>query len=307
MFQLDVKSAFLHGNLEEEVYVEQPQGFVVAGEENKVYRLKKALYGLKQAPRAWYNRIEQYFAATGFEKCPYEPTLFVKKVGESTLLVSLYVDDVMYAGNDAGLIQEFKRSMEAQFEMSDLGMMKYFLGVEVYQSTSGIFISQPKYAKEVLQRFNLLECNYAKNPMVSRTKFTKAGDGNLVNATEYKQLIGSLLYITATRPDIMYFVCSLSRYMEAPTRLQMMAAKRVLRYLKGTINHGIWYKREGGEDCLQGYTDSAYAGDVDDRKSTSGYVFFLAGGAISWGSKKQPVVTLSTTEAEFVAASHCAT
>ncbi|CAL1409608.1 unnamed protein product [Linum trigynum] len=307
VFQLDVKSAFLNGTLTEEVYVEQPKGFVIAGEEHKVYRLKKALYGLKQAPRAWYSRIEGYFVAHGFQKCPYEHTLFVKKIGKSILLVSLYVDDLMFAGNDPQLIAAFKQSMEAEFEMTDLGRMKYFLGVEVSQCKSGIFISQQKYTREVLERFKLLECNHVKNPMTPGLKFTKAGDGILVNSTEYKQLIGSLLYITATRPDIMYSVCLLSRFMENPTRQHMLAAKRVLRYLKGTLGYGVLYIREAGEESLQGFTDSDYAGDVDDRKSTSGYVFFLAGGAVSWASKKQPVVTLSTTEAEFVAASFCAT
>ncbi|XP_050875004.1 secreted RxLR effector protein 161-like [Lathyrus oleraceus] len=143
--------------------------------------------------------------------------------------------------------------------------------------------------------------------MVPGVKLSVKGDGISVDATQYKQLIGCMLYITTTRPDIMYTVCLLSRYMQAPTRQHMLAAKRVLRYLKGTLTYGIWYKKNAGNECLLGYTDDDYAGDVDDRKSTSGYVFFLAGGAISWASKKQPVVTLSTTEAEFVAASQCAT
>jgi hypothetical protein len=305
--QLDVKSAFLYGELAEDVYVEQPQGFVVAGEESKVYKLKKALYGLKQAPRAWYSRIEKYFLKAGFERCTYEHTLFIKRKGAHVLLVSVYVDDVMYTSNTTSLLEEFKSSMNAEFEMTDLGKMRYFLGVEVFQSKEGIFISQQMYAKEILERFQLLDCNFVHNPMVPGVKLSVKGDGISVDATQYKQLIGCLLYITATRPDIMYTVCLLSRYMQAPTRQHMLAAKRVLRYLKGTLTYGIWYKKNAGNECLLGYTDSDYAGDVDDRKSTSGYVFFLAGRAISRASKKQPVVTLSTTEAEFVAASQCAT
>ncbi|CAL1387753.1 unnamed protein product [Linum trigynum] len=306
VYQLDVKSAFLHGELTEEVYIEQPQGFEVKGEEQKVYKLKKALYGLKQAPRAWYSRIEAYFLKSGFERSDYEHTLFIKKSGNDLLLVSLYVDDLMYTSSSSELIEEFKKSMQEEFEMTDLGRMKYFLGVEVHQSKAGIFINQQKYVKEVLEKYGLSACNFVKNPSAPGTKLSKAGDGVQVDATEYKSLIGSLLYMCATRPDIMYSVCLLSRFMEAPTRQHMFAAKRVLRYLKGTISHGIWYKKKDGNDKLVGYTDSDYAGDLDDRKSTSGYVFFIAGGAISWASKKQPVVTLSTTEAEFVAGSYCA-
>ncbi|CAL1409822.1 unnamed protein product [Linum trigynum] len=307
IYQLDVKSAFLNGELSEEVYVEQPPGFVVAGEESKVYRLHKALYGLKQAPRAWYSRIESYFLKSGFERCSYEHTLFIKKSDAGVLIVSLYVDDLLYTSTDPKCIAEFKRSMEAEFEMSDLGKMKYFLGVEVHQSVAGMFICQKKYIRDMLEKFQLASCNFVKNPVSPGMKFTKAGDGISVNSTEYKQLIGSLLYVTVTRPDIMYIVCTLSRFMESPMRQHMLAAKRVLRYLKGTMAYGIWYKGMKEEEPLLGYTDSDYAGDLDDRKSTSGYTFFLANGVISWASKKQPIVTLSTTEAEFVAASFCST
>ncbi|CAL1391443.1 unnamed protein product [Linum trigynum] len=306
VYQLDVKSAFLYGELAEDVYVEQPQGFEVAGEDSKVYKLKKALYGLKQAPRAWYSRIETYLIKKGFERSCYEHTLFIKRAGEDILIVSIYVDDLLYTSSSNGLITEFKEAMQAEFEMTDLGRMRYFLGVEVTQSQAGIFICQQKYAREVLERFNLQHCSHAHNPIVPGVKLTKAGDGVLVNSTDYKRLVGSLLYITATRPDLMFVVCLLSRFMEMPTRQHMLAAKRVLRYIKGTMQFGIWYKRKQEEESLVGYTDSDYAGDADDRKSTSGYAFFLAGGAVSWASKKQPVVTLSTTEAEFIAAAYCA-
>ncbi|CAL1397608.1 unnamed protein product [Linum trigynum] len=306
VYQLDVKSAFLYGDLAEDVYVEQPQGFVVAGEERKVYKLNKALYGLKQAPRAWYSKIENYFHRAGFERSTYEHTLFIKRSGESFLMVSIYVDDLMYTSNSSSMIEEFKVSMKAEFEMTDPGKLRYFLGVEIIQNDQGIYLSQHKYIKEILEKFRLSACNFVRNPIAPGIKLTKAGDGVPVNPTEYKQLIGSLLYVTVTRPDIMYVVCLLSRFMESPMRQHLLAAKRVLRYLKGTSKFGLWYQKDSGEDNLIGYTDSDYAGDQDDRKSTSGYTFFLAGAAVSWASKKQPVVTLSTTEAEFVAASYCA-
>ncbi|KAG7553691.1 GAG-pre-integrase domain [Arabidopsis suecica] len=306
VYQLDVKSAFLHGELSENVYVEQPLGYVKEGEEHKVYKLIKALYGLKQAPRAWYSKIEAYFSKEGFQRCEYEHTLFVKtEAGNKILIVSLYVDDLIYTGNDESLLQRFKSSMKKEFDMTDLGKMKYFLGVEVIQDADGIFIHQKKYAGEILERFNLLNANEVKNPIVPGVRLSKSGDGNKVDPTTYKQLIGSLMYITSTRPDLMYVVCLLSRYMADPYEQHMQAAKRALRYLKGTLGFGVFYKRkEVGE--LMVYTDSDYAGDIDDRRSTSGYAFLLSGGAVAWASKKQPVVTLSTTEAEFVAAAYCA-
>lgn len=305
VFQLDVKSAFLHGELSETVFIEQPLGYVQEGEEDKVYRLKKALYGLKQAPRAWYSRIEGYFIKEGFARCSYEPTLFVKTEGGKILVVSLYVDDLIYTGNDVGMCEKFKKSMKLEFDMTDLGKMKYFLGVEVQQSSKGIHLCQRKYAREILDRFGMGSCNSVKNPMVPGTKLSKEVGGADVDATLFKQMVGSLMYLTATRPDMMYVVCLISRYMAKPKEAHMLAAKRVLRYLKGTLDLGVFYKR-GVKDVLLAFTDSDYAGDVDDRKSTSGYVFLMCEGAVSWSSKKQPVVALSTTEAEFVAAAACA-
>ncbi|WZZ37877.1 hypothetical protein YC2023_034136 [Brassica napus] len=303
VFQLDVKSAFLHGELNEEVFVEQPLGFEVRDAANKVYKLRKALYGLRQAPRAWYSRIEGYFMKEGFKKCYCEHTLFVKVKEGSILIVSLYVDDLIYTGNSYELLNEFRESMKKEFAMTDLGKMKFFLGVEVVQDEQGIFITQKKYAEDVLMKFEMSECNSVKNPMIPGQKLTKKGAGSAIDPTRFKQLVGSLRYLTATRPDLMFSVNLVSRYMEEPNEEHLLAAKRILRYVQGTSSFGIRYKR-GEEQELVGYVDSDYAGDLDDRKSTSGYVFMLGGGAVSWASKKQPIVTLSTTEAEFVAASY---
>ncbi|RVW80052.1 Retrovirus-related Pol polyprotein from transposon TNT 1-94 [Vitis vinifera] len=249
IYQLDVKSAFLHGELNEEVFVEQPCGYVQKGHEQKVYKLKKALYGLR--------------------------------------------------------VLDFKRSMKDEFDMTDLGKMRYFLGLEVLQRSDGIFISQKKYALEVLQRFGMDKSNSVHNPIVPGFKLMKDEGGVKVDKTYYKQVVGSLMYLTATRPDMMFVVSLISRYMENPTELHLQAAKRVLRYLQGTTEFGIFY-RKGGDDELVTYTNSDHAGDLDERKSTSGYVFLLSSGAISWSSKKQPIVSLSSTEAEFIAAASCA-
>lgn len=305
VYQFDVKSAFLHGELNEVVFVEQPRGYELKGEETKVYKLKKALYGLKQAPRAWYKKLESYFIKEGFERCPSEHTLFTKSEDENFLIVSVYVDDLIFTGNDITMIERFKRSMKQEFEMSDLGKMKYFLGVEVVQSNAGIFINQRKYANEVLERFNMKNCNPVRTPIIPGFKLVKDDTGTGVDATTYKQMVGSLMYLTTTRPDLAFVVSLISRFMEKPTELHQQAVKRVLRYIKGTADLGIFYKFSG-EDKVMAYSDSDYAGDIEDRKSTSGYAFLLSSGAVAWSSKKQPVVSLSTTEAEFIAAASCA-
>jgi len=305
IFQLDVKSAFLHGKLEEQVYIDQPPGYVKLGAEDKVYKLKKALYGLKQAPRAWYSRIEAYFLREGFQKCPHEHTFFVKTENGKMLIVCLYVDNLIYTGNNYAMFEKFKESMMIEFEMTDLRMMHYYLGLEVVQSTTCIFISQKKYVQEILERFQMNNCNSVGTPTEVGVKLFKDPEGKRVDSTNYKQIVGSLMYLTATRPDIMYAVSLISRYMENPKEIHLLAAKRIFRYLQGTADFGLLYKK-GEHSDLMGFTDSDYTGDQDDRKSTSGYVFMLGTGAVSWSSKKQPIVTLSTTEAEFVAAASCA-
>ncbi|KAL5564205.1 hypothetical protein UlMin_027369 [Ulmus minor] len=192
----------------------------------------------------------------------------------------------------------------SEFEMSDLGMLHYFLGIEVVQSATGIFISQKKYVREILDMFQMKNCNSVNTPTEFGLKLNKDHEGKKVDGTLYKQIVGSLMYLTATRPDIMYSVSLISRYMENPTEMHLLAAKRILRYLQGTKEFGLFYKK-GEKSDLIGFTNSDYARDQDDRKSTSGYVFILGSGAVSWSSKKQSIVTLSTAEAEFVAASSC--
>lgn len=306
IYQLDVKSAFLHGELSEDVYIEQPRGYEMKENENKVYKLHKALYGLKQAPRAWFSRLEAHFVNEGFEGCPNEQTLFTKRSKEGKILiVSVYVDDLIYTGDDEDMLSSFKRSMMKAFEMTDLGKMRFFLGIEVSQQSNGIFICQKKYAVEVLKRFGMFESNEVNSPIIPGCKLNKDEHGIKIDESYYKQVVGSLMYLTATRPDMMYSVSLISRYMANPTEFHLQAAKRILRYLKGTFDYGIMYKKGSSEE-LMAYTDSDYAGDTEDRKSTSGYVFLLSSGAVSWLSKKQPIVTLSTTEAEFVAAAGCA-
>jgi len=269
-----------------------------------VYKLKIAFYGLKQASRAWYNKIEAYFVQNGFDRCLCEHTLFTKsKEGGKILIVSLYVDDLIYTGNDGSMCDEFRRSMMTNFDMSDLGKMRYFFGIELMQNSNGIFICHKKYTQEVLTRFGMENCNAIKNPIVLGTRLSKNDAGTKVDATLFKQVVGSLMYLTATQSNLIYGVSLISRFMSSPTESHF-AAKRILRYLKGTTELGIYYKK-GENTKIVAYSDSDFAGDIDDRRSTSGIVFLFGFGAVLWSSKKQPVVTLSTTEAEYIVVASC--
>uniref|UniRef100_A0A2N9IDT2 Reverse transcriptase Ty1/copia-type domain-containing protein n=1 Tax=Fagus sylvatica TaxID=28930 RepID=A0A2N9IDT2_FAGSY len=248
VFQLDVKSAFLNGDLEEEVYVEQPKGYVKKGKEDQVYRLRKALYGLKQALRAWNSKIDSYFRQNGFHRSKCEPSLYVKHDGIGDfLVVCLYVDDLIYMGTNMKMVEDFKRSMMKEYEMTDLGLMKYFLGIQVRQSKGEVFICQEKYIEDLLKKF----------------------------------------------------------HMAASQQADYATAKRILRYLQGTKKLGILYKKEN-DNNLVGFTDSDWVGSLDDRKSTSGYIFCLGSKVIAWSSKKQKTVALSSAEAEYIAANDAA-
>lgn len=227
IFHLDVKSAFLNGLLEEDIYVEQPEGFTVAGEEDKVYKLKKALYGLKQAPRAWYSRLDTHLLSQGFNRSLNEPTLYFKRQADGKLIViSVYVDDLMITGEDPLAVQEVKNEMLKVFEMSDLGEMKFFLGMEIAQSSEGIFLSQKKYALNLLKKFKLDKCKPVATPRVVNEKLMKDDSEEREDPKLYRSLIGSLLYLTASRPDVMFAASLLSRYMQSPSIKHFGAAKR---------------------------------------------------------------------------------
>ncbi|KAA3486843.1 retrovirus-related Pol polyprotein from transposon TNT 1-94 [Gossypium australe] len=299
IFQLDVKSAFLHVNLKEEVFVEQPPEYVKHGNEHKVYRLNKALYGLKQAPRAWYSCIEAYFLKEGFLKCSYEHTLFTK-VGDGgkMIIVCLYVDDLIFIGSDVAMFNKFKKSMMIEFDMTDLGMLHYFLGIKVVQSTARIFISQKKYVQEILDRFQMKNCNSVCTPIEVGMKLIRDPEGRKVDSTIYKQMVGSLMYLTATRPNIMHAISLISRFMKCPKEIHLLAAKRMLRYLKGIASYGLFYIK-GEKLDLFSFTHSDYTEyfRLCIYAGLKGYYMVF---------KKQPIVTLSTIEAEFVSATACA-
>ncbi|BBG99019.1 BURP domain-containing protein, partial [Prunus dulcis] len=279
LFQLDVKSAFLNGVLHEEVYVDQPPGFVVKDKEDRVYRLKKALYGLKQAPRAWIS----------------------EESSEATLYVKAAENDIIYTGSSEELVMSFKTEMMKRYEMTDLGLLHHFLGLGVIQAESYIFLHQKKYARTLLDKFGFKDCKAVSTPLAMNEKLSKEDGSEQADEKVYRQIVGSLLYLTATRPDIMFAASLLARYMHGPTKKHMGTAKRVLRYIQGTLDYGIAYEK-GKEAMLVGYCDSDWSGCEDDMRSTSGYAFHLGSGVFSWASVKQSSVALSTAEAEYVSA-----
>ena len=303
VFQMDVKSAFLNGELEEEVYVEQPPGFVDSKFPNHVYRLDKALYGLKQAPRAWYETLAQFLLENGFHRGTIDKTLFYLNHGQDLLLVQIYVDDIIFGSTDAKLCSKFAKLMQSRYQMSMMGELSYFLGLQVKQSNAGTFICQSKYTRNLLKKFGMQDCSSASTPMATATKLDK-DTGISVDITDYRGMIGSLLYLTASRPDIMYATCLCARFQADPREPHLTAVKRIFKYLKGTTDLGLWYPRES-DFKLIGFSDADFAGCKIDRKSTTGSCQFLGGRLVSWFSKKQKSISTSTAEAEYIAAGSC--
>nr|GEY92491.1 hypothetical protein [Tanacetum cinerariifolium] len=276
VFQMDVKTTFLNEIIKEEVYVGQPLGFVSMQYPNYVYALDKALYGLKQAPRAWYDVLSQFLIDSSFQKGSIDTTLFIKK----------------------------KDLMVKRFEMSMMGEMKFFLGLQVHQFSNRIFINQSKYTLDILKRFRMENYDTVPTPMVEQAKLKLDLVGKPVDHTDYRSIIGSLVYVTSSRPDIIFATCMCARYQANPNEHHVSIIKRIFCYLKRTINLGIWYPKDSGFD-LTAYSDAYHAGCHLDRKSTPGSVQFLGDKLVCWSSKKQNCVSIFTAESEYVAVSSC--
>ncbi|GJX34640.1 putative ribonuclease H-like domain-containing protein [Tanacetum coccineum] len=305
VYQMDVKSAFLYGQIEEEVYVCQPPGFEDPDHPDKVYKVVKALYGLHQAPRAWYDTLANYLLCNGFQRGKIDQTLFIKRQKGHILLVQIYVDDIIFGSTKKELCDEFEKLMKDKFQMSSMGELTFFLGLQVQQKKKGIFISQDKYVNEILRKFNYTDVKSASTP--NRCEKACSRWRCLADVDEqhlYRSMIGSLMYLTASRPDIMFAVCACARFQVSPKTSHLLAVKRIFRYLKGKPSLGLWYSKDSPLE-LVAYTDSDYAGATQDRKSTTGGCQFLGNRLISWQCKKQTVVATSTTEAEYVAAASC--
>nr|GEV62093.1 retrovirus-related Pol polyprotein from transposon TNT 1-94 [Tanacetum cinerariifolium] len=273
VYQMDVKTAFLYGPLKEEVYVNQPDGFVDPYHPDKVYRLKKALYGLKQAPREWYDELSNFLVSKGFSKGSIDPTLFITKHRGDILLVQIYVDDIIF-------------------------------GIQIHQPPHGIFINQAKYAQEILIKHGMTSCDSVGTPMG-----IKHLDADLsetpIDQMKYQSMVGALMYLTTSRPDIVHATCYCACYQAKPTKKHLIAVKRIFRYLKYTIHMGIWYPKDTGFE-LTSFLDSDHAGCLDSRKSTSGGIQFIGGDKlVSWSSKKQDCTSMSSVEAKYVSLSAC--
>ncbi|GJW73009.1 putative ribonuclease H-like domain-containing protein [Tanacetum coccineum] len=277
VYQMDVKSTFLYGIIDEEVYVSQPPGFVDAKFPKKVYKVVKALYGLHQAPKAWYATLFTFLLKSGYKRGTIDKTLFIKKDRNDIMLVQVYEDDIIFGSTKNSWCDEFKELMKSRFQMSFIGELTFFLGLQVQQKEDGIFISQDKYVAEILKKFHFDSVKSASTPIETQKPLIKDEEAADVDVHLYRSMISSLMYLTAFRPDIMY--------------------------LKGKPKLGLWYPRVSSF-VLEAYSDSDYAGANLDRKSTTGGCQFLGMRLILWQCKKQTIVATSTTKAEYVAAAN---
>ncbi|XP_039136403.1 uncharacterized mitochondrial protein AtMg00810-like [Dioscorea cayenensis subsp. rotundata] len=263
-----------------------------------VYKLSKALYGLKQAPRAWYCKIDDYFGSLGFQRSSCEPTGYRRGDEiKGLLLLCLYVDDILYMGSSTQMMEEFRDNMMVKFEMTDLGPLRYFLGLEIQQQEGCIHVSRVILSKSCLLRGGIFERKSAPTPLNTNEKLQLDDGSGKADETIFRSMIGGLIYLGHTRPDLGFAVSLLSRYMNAPTKTHMGVMKRILRYISGTIELGIQYTHVS-EFGLVGFVDSDWGACIDDRRSTTGWVFSLGSGSIAWASKKQDSTALSSTEAE---------
>jgi hypothetical protein len=302
LHQLDVKTAFLNGELEEDIYMKQPPGYEQGGP-HMVCHLHKALYGLRQAPRMWYAKLKSELEKIGFKASEADAGLFILEHCSNKVYLLVYVDDMLIASKDLTGVEHVKTTIGSIFKVRDLGEAKFFLGMEVSRDhkLSTIKLSQSKLTSEIVSRYGMTESKSRSTPISTGICLSKKGTELDKTRFPFTELVGSLLYLAAcTRPDISQAVGVLSRYMAHPTEQHWNIAKDVLRYLLNTQNVGIVFQQSG---CyLHGYCDADFAGDVDTRRSTTAYVFVLNGGAISWSSKLQATVAVSTAEAEYMSA-----
>ncbi|GKE22677.1 retrovirus-related pol polyprotein from transposon TNT 1-94, partial [Tanacetum coccineum] len=292
----------INGPLKEEVYVAQPDGFIDPDHLEKVYRLRKALYGLKQAPRVWYDEPSNFLMSKGFTKGTIELTLFTIRYKEDILLVQIYVDDIIFGSTNPKYFKKFEKLMHSRFEMSLMGEMKFFLGLQIHQSPRGIFINHAKYALEILKKHSMDKCDIVGTPMATKPKLDADLSGKLIDQTNYLSMIWSLMYLTSRRPDIVQAVCYCARYQARPTKKHLKEVKRIFRYLKGTTNMRLWYLKDSGFE-LTAFLDADHDGCLDTHKSTSRGIQFLGDKLVSWMSKKQDCTAMSSAEDEYVALS----
>ena len=299
---MDVVTAFLNGTLKEEIYMLQPEGFVTKGKETLVCHLRKSLYCLKQSPRCWYEELSEYLTGLDFEHCTSEPCVFFRWRGSDLTIITVYVDDLIRLVDVIADLIDLKKSLTDRFRMKDLGPLNHCLGISIKQSDSEIQIHQELYITNMLQKFGLNDGYPVHTPADPSVKLVKDdGISGKADKTLFRQIIGSLQYVVSgTRPDIAYAVNAVVRFSSDPSEAHLAAAKRILKYLKGTIDLALTYVKTPDDEVI-GYSDADWAGDHNSRKSTSGNVFVLGSSTITWSSWKQTSVALSTVEAEYIA------
>lgn len=299
ILQLDVNNAFLQGTLAEEVYMEQPPGFLDPDHPDYVCRLRKAIYGLKQAPHAWYVELKTFLLTLGFKNSLADESLFIMhKDNKQTVYLLVYVDDILVTGSSKDLINTILVKLADRFSVKDPEDLNYFLGIEAHRTNRGLHLSQRKYILDLLHKYNMIDAKPVATPMAASPKLTLNGGHSLSDPTPYRQLIGSLQYLQFTRLDIAFAVNRLSQFMHHPTEEHWQAAKRILRYLAGTTTHGVYFAADN-KPLLHGFSDADWAGDTDDYISTNAYIIYSGKTPVSWSSKKQTGVARSSTEAEY--------
>nr|GEZ15020.1 retrovirus-related Pol polyprotein from transposon TNT 1-94 [Tanacetum cinerariifolium] len=301
LYQIDVKSSFLNGVINEEVYVAQPLRFIDFQKPNYVYKLNKALYGLKQAHKAWYGRPKVFLIKHVYSMGMVDNILFTKKSKSHLIIVQIYVDNIIFGSASQNLCNDFAKIMHNEFEMSTMGELNFFLGLQIKQIKDEIFFNQSKYVKEMLKKFGLEDSKPTKIPMSIKIKLTKDKEADSMDSSKYQCMIVSLLYLTASRPDIMFNVCLCARFQENPKTTHLEAVKRIFRYTIGTNHLGLWYPKGAIIETVV-YADSDHADDYVDRKSTSGICTFMGCCLTSWFAKKQTALAISMTKAEYASA-----
>ena len=297
LHHMDVKTAFLHEILKEWVYMRQPPGFHAPGREHLACKLNKSLYGLKQSPRAWYDKIDAALKRVGLHRSKSDGNLYYMHRQGETIILLLYVDDLFITGSSDRLISWLKDFLHNEFDMTDLGKVRRYLGISFEQTTLGILLHQKDYAASILKEFGMQDCRPATTPLPEGQILVADMKSPTIDKTHYYKLVGKLIFLMVTRPDLAYAVSRLSSYMSLPQNTHLEAAKHVLRYIQGTIELGILYN-SNATPTISGYADADWGSCTETRRSMGDYIFTMAGGSITWQSKRQPTVSRSSTESE---------
>ena len=296
--QLDVKNAFLHGELKDTVYMYQPMGFKDPDRPSYVCLLRKSIYGLRQAPHDWYTRFAEYLFTIGFTHSTSDNSLFILNQGPVMAYVLLYVDDIILTASSDDLRKSIISLLSLEFAMKDLGSLSFFLGIVVTRHVGGLFLSQRKYAAELIDRAGMSSCKSSPTPVDTHSKLSACSSTPYEDPTHYRSLVGALQYLTFTRPDITYDVQQVCLFMHDPREEHMQALKRIVRYIQGTLEYGL-HLYSSPISTLISYTDADWGGCPDTRRSTSGYCVFLGDNLVSWSAKRQPTLSRSSAEAEY--------